>query len=191
MVKTVIYILILFSLLSCSSKNLAKEDYINWIQNPDNGLAIRKEIGSFGYELFYKPLPYQLLQANIELSQLEEHKDTQHYTFKIESLDGLDVLKAGVKDDAEYNNRLFYLADYIQQDFSLIQGTDTLSCLFAHYERNYGLAPFAKITLAFEEKETSHNLEKTIQFNDPVFGAGPIHFNYTTTVLSNVPNLKN
>lgn len=191
MIKVVIYISILFSLLSCSSNNLTKQDYIDWVQNPDNGLIIHKEIGNFGYELFYKPLPYQLLQSNTDLSYLDEHKNTQHYTFKIESLDGLDVLKAGVKDDAEYNNRLFYLADYIQQDFSLIQGVDTLPCLFAHYERNYGLAPFAKITLAFEEKEASQNLEKTIQFNDPVFGAGPIHFNYTSTTLSNIPNLKN
>lgn len=177
-------------LAGCTSNQLDDSAYRKWVENPDNGLIVRKEIGQFAYELFYKPLPYQLLQANEDIENSKEHESTQHYTLKIEALSGQDVLKSGARDDAEYNNRLFYLADYIQQDLSLIEGGDTLPCLFAHYERNYGLAPYAKVTLAFEAKEQSNQQEKTIRFNDPVFGAGPIQFNYPTTVLNNIPNLK-
>lgn len=189
--KSLLYIYSIIILLTSCSSDLSKQEYVNWVQDPDNGLIIRKEIGDFAFELFYKPISFQVLQAWEDLSSLDEYKDTQHYTFKIESLKGLDVLKDGALDDMEYNNRLFYLSDYIQKDFRLIEAGDTLPCLFAHYERSYGLAPFAKVTLAFPATPESEKLEKVIQFNDPVFGAGKMNFNYSKSVLENIPNLKN
>ncbi|MCT4579997.1 MAG: hypothetical protein N4A35_01155 [Flavobacteriales bacterium] len=190
MKQIIIYILPFLALGACTSGQLEEQAYKQWVENPENGLIVRKEIGQFAYELFYKPLPYQLLQAKDSVEATEEQQHTEYYTLKIESLDGQDVLKSGARDVAEYNNRLFYLADYIQQDLSLIQGGDTLPCLFAHYERNYGLAPYAKVTLAFEVEKKATPQEKTIRFNDPVFGAGPVQFYYPTTTLNNIPKLK-
>lgn len=190
MVKSIFYIFFVLLILSGCSSDLPKQAYVDWVQDLDNGLIVRKEIGNFAFELFYKPLDYQILQAGENVTAIDSYKDTQHYTLKIESLSGVDVLKNGAIDDAEYNNRLFYLADYIQNDLRLIENGDTLPCLFSHYERNYGLAPYAKVTFAFQAHANSSYSAKTIQYDDPVFGAGRLHFHYSKSVLENIPNLK-
>lgn len=178
---------------SCSKNSLPEDEYMNWVKNPENGLSVSQNSEEFVFTTFYEPEDYLLLKNSKKLSDeslQDELSSTQYYVLKIESKSGTDVLKTGIFSEEEYYNRIFYLSDYILKDLTLVYETDTLPCLFAHYERNYGLAPYAKVTFGFERKKELANKSRKIVFEDPVFKGGTLKFNYPTSVFNSIPKLE-
>lgn len=196
--KTKYYIIFFFGsmmLFSCTQKELSVKDYLAWVNNPENGLKVSKEIKDYKIELFYKPAEYIAIneQKTTEIDtalfyqRIKEIKDFQYYTLKIESLKGTEMMRTNISSEHEYSQRLQYFSDLVQYDLSLEENNDTLSCQLFHFERNYGVAPYNNIVLGFP-KPTQENA-KTLVFNDQILGIGKIKLKIEKENIDNIPNI--
>lgn len=175
--------------------SLDTADYITWIENPDNGLVVNKDMNGLVFSLQYKPYEYEvMLQEKRALQGDEMHaiidsiSDMQYYTFRIATESGTDVQRYLAHDDQEYYARLEYFSLQMQNDIALIDGNDTLPCLMFHYERTYGIDPRATFVMAFNAKQKSTD-SKTLLFTDRVFGSGPVLLTIESSSLQQIPQL--
>lgn len=199
MKKSALYISILLT-ISCTKTKLDPTGYAQWVENEENGLKVQRKTGNFEFELQYKPADYMVLmeqKKKVTARSLEQRKRElgamQHYTLKIKALDQTrDILRSGITDERQYYERLEYFMSYMQDDISLVEGTDTLPCLLFHFERNYGLAPYSSMVLAFESDTIKKQQvpDRTFVYNDPVLGTGVVELSIKGRSIANCPALK-
>jgi len=193
--------LVLILLTSCVGSSLISTPispvaYIQWVENPDNGLNLHKEVGAFQFQLQYKPHEYLAIRAlrktEIEAAILQakvsEMEDLQYFTFQLGKQDGSDVLKSNIGQSGDYSKNIEYLSFGLQKDLKLVEERDTLPCVLHHFERSYGITPAAKIVLAFPATSTIKN--KTFIYEDSHFGIGTIKMTISEQALANIPKIK-
>lgn len=179
-----------------SKVKLSPKEFLLWYENPENKMITEKTIGDFSYSCFYKEAGYLAIKewSNDSLKndikeKIKEYEGMQYFSYKIQSLSSQDeLLKIGISSEDEYYSRIEYLSFKMQKDFKLIDGTDTLDCKLFHFERNYGLAPNASFTLAFEKGKRNNN-SKSLIYEDKVFGNGTIYLTIKENDLNNIPKI--
>jgi hypothetical protein len=179
---------------------LDPQNYMAWCENKENGLIADKQIGNFSFSAFYKTNAYQALKESIDLDSLNEtefnktlneYGDMQYFSFRITDTKGnQELLKTNLKSESEYYARIEYLSFKMQDNFKLIDGTDTLKCSLYHFERVYGLAPYATFVLGFPKSKTSEINGKSLVYEDNLFNNGLIYLNIDKETLTNLPKLK-
>ncbi|MDP2387989.1 MAG: hypothetical protein Q8M29_16565 [Bacteroidota bacterium] len=179
--------------------SLGPKDYINWIEDPGNGLIADKTIGEFTFSAFYKPLDYLAL-SDLEIDstlkeelpkKIKEYEGMDYFSFRINSnADQSELLRVGIKEESEYYARLEYFSFKMQNDFKLISGGDTANCVLYHYERVYGLAPHASFVLGFPKNVNSKNTAKQLLFEDKIFNKGNIYITIPKEKLNHIPKLE-
>ena len=190
--------LLLLEVKSCpqpETASLGTEDYIAWVENPENGLVMNKEMNDLIFSVQYKPLAYEvLLQEKRTFSdgemklEMDSISDMQYYTFRIATAGGTDVQRYRAESEQDYYARLEYFALQMQNDLVLIDGSDTLPCLLYHYERTYGIDPRATFVMGFSDKKKSQE-NKTLMYTDRVFGSGPVLLTIESEDLKMIPQL--
>ncbi len=98
------------------------------------------------------------------------------------------MLKQGVGSEQEYSSRLQYFSDLAESDMRLVEGSDTLSCALFHFERNYGVAPYNKIVLAFPKIGEAIQT-KTFVFNEQALGIGKINLKIKEEDINKIPKV--
>ncbi len=190
-----ILILALVLLGGCRQPALLPIKYVEWLNDPDNGAHVNKQIGKYDFDLQYKTPEYMVLmserKSSITVAQMSTQKkayeDLEQYTFKIRSASNEDLLQDGNGDD--YNRRLEYFISYIQEDLFLENGNDTVFASLCNYERTYGLSPEATITIGFDTKNIAKHSDRTFIFDDHILGVGPVRLTITKESLSHLPVL--
>ncbi len=160
---------------------LSPRQYMQWVADKSNGLNVEKRINEFTYGLQYKPLEYvallDLKKDEISKSELkkkmEEYEGLQYYTFTISTDSQQELLKKNLSETNEYYGRIHYFSFDMQNDLKLIDGKDTLDCELFHFERVYGVAPYARFVLGFPL--ASGNQDKTLFYDEKIFGAGKLY----------------
>ena len=178
---------------------LAPADYINWIEDPSNGLVADKTIGDLTFSVFYKPVEYLVLkdlEADSTLKskfpkRQKQYDGMDYFSFRIKSntTDG-ELLRMSIKDENEYYARLEYISFKMQNDFKLITGTDTVDCGLYHYERTYGLAPHASFVLGFPKNNDFGTSAKQLLFEDKLFNKGNIYITIPAEKINSIPKLE-
>ncbi len=178
-------------------KELGPAEYTSWCENSENGLVANKVIGEFEYTAFYKHANYIALKeysspAGINADSLQKKindlGDMEYFNFRIRSLtESTELLKVNLADEGEYFNRIEYFSFKMQDDFQLVEGTDTLKCQLYHFERVYGLSNSATVILGFEKRK--HKGSLSLYFNDKVFNNGNIILNISKNSINNTPKL--
>lgn len=190
---------LLLNLLSCGREDLIPSDYVQWVNNPENGLLKEKTIPPLTIEVLYKPLAYivaneersNVISKEVYQGRIKELEGLQYYTLKLGIMDeNLNVTNYEVTNNAEQQERLSYLSFSMQRDIKLIDGKDTLPCKLFHFERSYDLSSTRTFVLAFDQLETNQNQSKTLILDLPYFKTGPIKLNYKTADLEAIPSLK-
>lgn len=186
------------------AESVSPEAYISWINDPSSGMIIENSRQAISFLTQYHPAEYEaLLQEGINglspakfQTAVKNKKQLQYFLFKIKTKTGQDILKEGIAQDEEYYARVQYFSFQMQQDFMLVQGTDTLPCRLFHYERNYGAAPYTTFMLGFENLVIPENVQnaerredKTLIYDDKVFGTGTQLFKIDKTNLENIPSI--
>jgi hypothetical protein len=198
---TGVFLVLLGCFFSCSKKKeLNMEAYAQWVENTDNGLCIKKDIQEFEFKLIYKPIDYILdyeykndaIKKDSILNRRKELNGYQYITFKIKSTSGKEIMSEGITVENEYYERLEYFIDAVKDDFTLIDGKDTLPCRVYHFERSYGLSPYNTMVMCFEDPDTNeiNNNDKTFLYDDKVLGVGKIAMKISGNDLDNLPTLK-
>lgn len=195
-------------LSSCKQKELDPEAYVAWVENPANGLNTTKEAGDFKFSLQYKPLSYVAL-LNLEkentgkqqlLKTMEEMKDLQYFTLRINSKTGeSEMLQTNLETTDEYFYRVEYFSFHLKKDLYLLDGNDSLPCVIAHFERSYGISPNNSFILAFplSEKEKALKIkgekditDKVLVYNDQYLQTGQVKLKIEKNSFNHIPELK-
>lgn len=172
--------------------------YVQWCEDPANGLQKNKQIEDLTYSLFHKPVEFIALQeektehmsAQVLKKKMAELDGLDYYDFKIQlTKDEGELLKHNLSSNGEYEERLNYFSFNMQQDIKMIEGLDTVDCALFHFERAYDVAPYAIFLVGFP-KGDKDLISKTFFYQDNVFHKGIIKFTFTKDELSGLPKLK-
>lgn len=187
----------MFFLWGCHSKLiLPADEYCKWVEDPGNDLSVEKKIEDLNFTLQYTPPAYVwLVQGGKNPKEIEKLKDLQYFTFKItDATKKSNVIKKDVSSAEEYYARVEYFYFKMQNDIYLIDGSDTLPCATYHLEPTYNMRPFMVMTLGFavdlKKQKVGSNYNKTLIYNDRIFGCGPVLLTIEGEALSNLPELK-
>ncbi|WP_300665331.1 hypothetical protein [Fluviicola sp.] len=161
-------------------------------------LLFKTDFDGLNYQLRFNPAELKLMAAILRKEVTKEKKDLQNwykqndaydeFSFKISS--GEKDLLIQYSDDKEmYNQKLFYLIESAQFDFSIVRKLDTISPTHYQFENNYGNAPFISIYLAFEKAQKDNPVKEFI-FNDQVFGNRIIPIDIQKLNTLNIPKIK-
>jgi hypothetical protein len=183
---------------SSSGSSLEPYEYVSYVDQENNGLHSSKQLDDLSFEVTYKPTDYlvvkELKQKEIQSGDYEalrqEYKDMHYFLLSIKNTSSeTDVLKYKISTQAAYSERLKYFAFGMEQDLRLVEGADTIPCSMVLYERNYGISQQANFMIAFPVTDTSIVQDKTILFEDQIFGMGMLKVNISKESIDAIPPL--
>lgn len=185
-----------FCLFACGKKAVTPVEYVNWVEDNGNGLSVKKEFDDISYHVLYKPVNYiaakELVNKGISMNEIPQRikdlGDMQYVTLRITSLKANELLRAGIRDENEYYQRLEYFMGDIQNDIYLVEGKDTLPCMMNHYERNYGLAPYNNFVLAFGKSKDA-KADKIFVYDDKILGTGKVMLKVGSSDIHAAPDI--
>lgn len=191
--------LLMCLIISCdNTKTLDVESYLKYIVNENNGLVKQSKTNNLTMILEYKPIDYLALleidKFSLSMNQntfdsLKGNYNNQlFFVLKLQADGENDFLKANSNNQEDFFKRIEYYNTSFINDVILIQGQDTISCVSANLERNFGISPQTNIGLIFENK-TIRNEDFCIQIYDKVFGSSKTNFCFEKNSLTNIPNI--
>jgi hypothetical protein len=179
-----ILFLLVFVPVSCSN-NLSPREFIQWVEDEDNGLRARQDTPHASYVAQYEPALYKAIKTSSTTapgpgqlrSQQENYADMHHFLLKVRP-------KKGSNDEISK-----FLAYQLKDHIQFIRGQDTLNrTVMYHLEGSGGMTPYYRILLAFPKENHSGDLQLLINGNkmDP----GRVKFNFSASALTNIPELE-
>jgi hypothetical protein len=158
--------------VSCTI-TLTPEAFLDWINNPNNGLVKERSIDYFKLQVKYRPNQYikriQSVDTTTTTDVTEEDRSTQHFELKILPN---DVFK---KQWLQWNkDNMYYLSFRLAQDIRLISDGDTLEPSYYHVERAYNLEDGKKVLLGFENLKP--NADRVLTIDSEVIPIGKVNF---------------
>ena len=158
--------LFICGLCSCSS-DLAPAEYINYVRNPENGLAKEVAIGETLIGIQYEPQDYlalkELRRSNFTKEDIEKMRThfSDYFYFKLDLTSNENVFFSGIDSTTRnfYDRQLkFHLSEYL----FLIDNGDTLKCLMSQLDNTGGIGDKYSFAMIFEKKNLS--AEGNIEF---------------------------
>ena len=181
---------------SCGKSELSPSEYIDWNDNPDNGLIKEFTQGSTVLTCQYTSPEYVSLKQsnseNIDQNQVEENiagiSEMQHFKFKFENTESNNFMRDNYTTAEEFNTKSMYLSYDIRYDLSLVSKGDTSMCVLNHHERTYGNTPYETLLISFP-KTNNETSDLELIFEDRVFGLGRVKFFFSAGDLEYMPKL--
>jgi hypothetical protein len=142
-------------------------------------LSSSKTISSHTFEIIFQPAIKRLTLINGSNSsvpsdiEIAEAEKLLCYELRISNLNYPDILKE--PNPRSFEERVKYFSSGIQKNISLILNKDTIPCAMVQLERNFGVAPYLSIQMAFASVENWKTTPHHLIINDEYFGLGEIH----------------
>lgn len=170
------------------------EKLVAYVSSLDNGYYKEKEIDEIKFSALLKPIDF--IKANEKLkassARISDSDDLQYFDFRISVNDfNMEFLKYDLANASDYPQRVNYCSFGMQNDIYLVDGNDTLPCVFYHFERAYNVVPFGHFVLAFEPTDKDIVKTKTLVYYDRLFNKGIIKLTFLPRDLIKVPKLVN
>lgn len=168
-----------------SSANLAPADYAAWVENPENGLLLEKELPTGMVTAICKPLDYVLLmEADAKTLSSNESMAARKAELGQMQYFELRIPAQLAKDDKTQQ----HLAGQLQNNITLAENGLELPCVLYHYEPAQGLRPFDVLLLGFEQSESTAGA-KQLSIKSGVRGINDLTFSFSPKAFENIPNL--
>lgn len=182
---------------SSTAVALDQADYEEEVRN-EHFLVSRKQIADYEFSFKYLPVDFRIsqdykgkLNARIRDSVYADYNDAQYITFSIRSLKGNgEFIKQITSGYDQYDELVKYFSYQLQHDMKLIEGKDTLDCMFAHFERAYDAVPYIHFMLAFDKGKSDAPQDRTLLYNDHVLETGPVKLTILKKDFEHIPKLK-
>lgn len=175
------------------------EDYVQWVQDPENGFRKEKKIDDMTFSVQYKPYEYIAcmeekkteMEDSIVKQKVLELSDMDYFDLKISLNEGNgELLKYKLSSSQQYTDRVNYFAFQMQKDIQLVDGNDTIPCALYHFERTYDVAPSGTFLLGFSAAKKKIKGDRTLVVYDRTFNKGLLKFRFKKQELKNLPKLK-
>lgn len=167
----------------CSSNAYTPKEYVQWAAGSKSGLQREVALNRQQYQLQYMT-PELTAIASLNCTEANQHCDSVVEVLKKEGVHRFQLrMKTEGLDDifdafspAEYAAKVAYASFPIRQDFSLIEGADTVSPGFFHVERSFGITPYTVFLLHFDAKEQAAGEDLILVYDDKLFDNGRMIF---------------
>lgn len=182
----------MFALVCCSfscSSALEKESYLEWVQDYENGLHVKKEAGEFIFDLQYMPDDYVWLQRQegIDGDKEDREKTLQTYILTVSNRKHeTDLVDYIGKSPEEKQRTLYYFSYLFQDDIYLEENGERLPCVLFHFEKPIDLKHSRTFVLGFENPAEDSEGNRLV-IHSPKFNSLPVKINI---VKKNIPALK-
>jgi hypothetical protein len=173
---------------SCT-KELGKDDYVNWVKDSKNGLHVTKESNGFVFEVQYQPEDYLWLQSGEQNRRTAKDRpdNIQHYLLTISPVNNeLDLINSNIENTSEKQEKLYYFSYLFQNDLQIQENGKSLPCVLFHFEKPQDLKRSRTFLLGFENQSTEVKESKLVIHSEQ-FGSLPITIKI---VKENIPTLK-
>lgn len=188
-----------FNISETSKRKCSPAGLMLWVEDPQNHLRQKKNIGELTYTIQYKPAQYILCKEYDEFSNMpadsiimetKQLNEMNYFNIKVE-IDGFndEFIKYNLSQTQSYEDRVKYFSYAMQNDLKLVDGEDTLNCVLFHFERTFNVAPYAIFMAAFPNKNKDKITSKTFIYNDKYLGSGSVKFLLKATDLKEIPTL--
>lgn len=168
------------------SDDATSSEYLNWIQEAENGFKKTKTIGEFKFTATYIPHIAKAIRELGEKSNdlqlrsqvAEEYSDLENYELEITiPMYNDELIRYNVNGEEEYSKRVNHYSFSANQQCSLVLNGDTLPCPVHVWERTFQAVNQIKLQLAFPASNIkSPDCKRELIFDDIIFNNGPIHF---------------
>ena len=191
-------LLALLFLFGCGKKELSKQAYAAYVNDPSHGFIKSKEIGGLVFEAFYNTPEWMAVkeassdETKKDLGNLvKEYEGLYYFNFRVKSAkEGEHVLSALGKNREDILAADSYMNFDMQQDFYLLDGTDTCACVLFAADKTYAVSKVLTFSLAFDKKNNTSNSDKELVYDDKTFGKGVIRFTILGKDILSIPRLK-
>ncbi len=192
--KIIGLLLLSITFFGCGEKTLEPKEYVQWVNDPENGLSILKQEGDYKFLLQYQPVSYMVVNElqleEITEKQLKENAEAkegmQYFTLKLSTSQNQPVFSGNWISDSLTN----YVNYKIQKDFYLLEDySDTIPCKLFHFENTNGMTPFDTFVLGFESNTESVG-DKKILFNANAIGLKWVEMKIDSLSIKNLPKVE-
>jgi hypothetical protein len=167
---------------ACSNE-LDRDEFMAWVRDYENGLHVKQNHDQYEFDLQFQPSSFVRLQRQDNTS-LTELNTIQYYTLKI-SADNGDFVNAGVSNQIEKQQRLYYFSYLFQDNIKLQEeGGNTLPCVLYHFEK--GIGKESTFVLGFENPNVESKAASLI-IQSEEFGSFPVKIKISK---DNIPSVK-
>lgn len=193
----IVIMIAFFTVFYGCKKSYSPLDYKNWIESSESGLNKKKTIGALTYSAQYQTPEYLVLLSqgpqkiqHCDLNtEIEKYTGSYHFKFTISCEEGIHPLKFQLRSEEQFYARQEYLNSLLMEDFYLVTSNeDTLNCVFAHAERDFGISPHLIIDLVFENYKGKEGFK--LCHNDQLFNNGMIKFSFPSEAINDLPKLR-
>ncbi len=180
----------------CQKPALSGGEYMQYVEKENNGLKHIKQIGDMSFQMQYCPTEYLLLNEykteylphEVVEERLINNDSMLFFKLRIKADGSNDVLNYQIDSGDDYYARVQYLSYGFEENIALVQGIDTIFPALFHFERTYGIAPFADFMLAFNAG-IGEDDSFQILVDDKVFDNGLLKFSYKEEDIRTIPEL--
>lgn len=192
---TRLFIALIFTALVSScfyrTRHVSKEELIQYILDPENGLIKTEKRNGFDIQVLYRPNDLIVEQMVVTTSQVEwdslSHAlATYHYFIVKLSKDNRELETHAASSPDLHLKLIEHLNGGIAQDFMAIAGKDTIEVHQVVYTPFFGSANQTSFLLVFNIHESKPSAINLI-YSDSFFGLGRFEFEYND--LSRIPRL--
>lgn len=192
-----------FLLTSCNKKKVnTVGEYSKWINDPQNGLVLKRNINGLKITVKYLPADYLVYKDGEQLETLKEGSQSKSYENAITFLMNIapdedekndkDIMFRNISSYKEYSERLLSMNFEIDKSIELKAGSVKLKPALCVFENTYGLSNSRTLVVAFAptkaEKSVIENVsEIDFIYDDELFQLGCMHFNFDQKNIKNLP----
>lgn len=192
-IKIAILILISAALFSCENKKIKdKASFYKYLDDPENGLCISKQVNQVQLKAKYLPAEYLAYKdfenhnQSVDLDSIIEsysHQVTIMLSIGPSQEEGKDIMIKGIYGYKDFKERLYSLNFEIEAHIKLKTFEETYRPVLSSFERLYGLKTGRDILFVFTpEVKTEEALftDETLvfEYDDKDFGTGLTHFKF-------------
>lgn len=190
-------VLMLLILLSCNGvKQLNMKDYLNYMEDADNGYVQTVETDKINYSIQFASPEYVLCKElsgqstsndSFAKARLNELEGYSFFLIKIELKDGYKSVLEKQQRDMDVSRMTAYYQNFALNDITVTADGAELVPQTYHFEDNYGVAPFNTIVVGYK-----HSLKDKAEltFNDKYNNIPLIKAAYSKELLTGMPKLK-
>lgn len=190
----------IFSLLiySCKRELQSPLEYINYVENEENGLKKSITVNGWCYDFQYKPHEYIILKEGGDLGfqgadRKKQLDKTVWFNVDISRVEKtINPLKYKMQTLQDYETRYQYMISQAAQDFTLVYNkTDTVYPISYLFETNYNLTPIETVVIGFKlpnDLQVAAN-DMQIIYRDRVFNNGIVKTLFTQKDITQLPKL--
>lgn len=190
-------LLTLFNGCKAEIKKLSVEDYIKFASSANSPLLLEKEINDIKYSLKLVTPELRAIQSGKSFkSSYEINEEVKKLSNQInvtllisDASKESHIVKQSVFDNKSFSKIIDYCNEKIYSDFYLIENDKKYFPSLVFVDPANSISPVIRISAAYN-KVFNSNSDLVFVFNDKIYDAGYLKFNYANKEINSLPKLE-